>query len=264
MEIENNQAATFLDKPLSSFIQSINVETLMVVVILILAVISRFSDIDLRVMSHDEVNHVVPSWDLYQGRVYRHDPVTHGPLQFHLVALSYFIFGDSDFSSRVPSALFSIATIAVTVFAFRRYLGRIGAIVGGFLFLISPFMLYYGRYTRNESFVAFFGLLTFYAVLRYLDRGDRFCLFLLTAVTALQFATKETSYIYTAQLLLFLAFLFFEKLASRPWGDYKARKRFIPGPCVFEAHGTAGPCKNPGATRCTRNRGCRTSSVQSF
>lgn len=227
MQVENEKTHSWLDKPLSSFIPSLNIETLLIAMILVLAIVSRFYNIDLRVMSHDEVNHVVPSWDLYQGQIYRHDPVTHGPLQFHLVALSYFIFGDSDFSSRVPVALFSIATVAVAIFAFRRYLGRIGALIAGILFLISPYMLYYGRYTRNEAFVALFGMLTLYAVLRYLDRGDRFSLFLLTAVTALQFATKETSYIYTAQLLLFLVFLFFERLVSSHWKDTIARKRFI-------------------------------------
>lgn len=88
------------------------------IIILILAVISRFYNIDLRVMSHDEVNHVVPSYDLFTGKGYRHDPVTHGPMQFHLVAASYFILGDSDFSSRVPAALFSISAIAFILFFF--------------------------------------------------------------------------------------------------------------------------------------------------
>ena len=86
-------------------------------------------------MSHDEVNHVVPSYDLYQGRGYRHDPVTHGPFQFHIVALSYFLFGDNDFSSRIPAATFSVAAIAFVLFAFRRYLGRSGALIAGLLVL---------------------------------------------------------------------------------------------------------------------------------
>lgn len=115
--------------------------------ILVLTLISRFYGLGWRVMSHDEVNHVVPSFDYFQGRVYRHDPVTHGPMQFHLVALSYFLFGDNDFSSRVPSALFSVATVAAVLFLFKKYLGKSGSVIGGALFLISPYMLYYGRYT---------------------------------------------------------------------------------------------------------------------
>ena len=57
-----------------------------------------------RVMSHDEVNHVWPSYDFFKGKGYAHNPVTHGPFQFHVVALSYFLFGDNDFPSRIPAA----------------------------------------------------------------------------------------------------------------------------------------------------------------
>jgi predicted membrane-bound mannosyltransferase len=45
------------------------------------------------------------------------------------MALSYFMLGDSDFSSRLPDVVFSIATVAFVALAFRRYLGRIGALV---------------------------------------------------------------------------------------------------------------------------------------
>jgi len=96
-----------------------NLEVLLASLIILLTVISRFAILGERVMSHDEVNHVVPSYSLYQGKGYAHDPVTHGPMQFHLVALSYFLFGDSDTSSRIPAALFSIATVIVVLVGFR-------------------------------------------------------------------------------------------------------------------------------------------------
>ena len=153
MELEQKHKTSWLDKPLISVLPPLNLETLLIIIILVLAVFSRFTDLGLRVMSHDEVNHVVPSFDLYEGRAYHHDPVTHGPFQFHLVALSYFLLGDNDFSARVPAALFSVATVAAVLFCFRRYLGRIGSLAAGIFFLISPYMLFYGRYTRNEAFV---------------------------------------------------------------------------------------------------------------
>ncbi len=106
-------------------------------------------------MSHDEVNHVVPAFTFYQGDGYRYDPVTHGPLQFHLIALSYTLFGANDFSARIPDAIFGIAVVAFAIFAFRKYLGRIGSLIAGFLFTISPFISYYSRYTRNEIYIVF-------------------------------------------------------------------------------------------------------------
>src|SRR5512133_1503998 len=123
---EGNSQPGVLDRPLMEVLPAINLRMIIALVIVILAVVSRFYNVDLRVMSHDEVNHVVPSYDLFMGRGYRHDPVTHGPMQFHLVALSYWLFGDNDLSSRVPAVTFSIATIGAVAILMRRYLGRAG------------------------------------------------------------------------------------------------------------------------------------------
>ena len=218
---------TFLDKPVFSFLPNLNWETFLAILIIILALFSRLYMVDVRVMSHDEVNHVVPAYDFYQGRGYSHDPITHGPLQFHLLAASYFIFGDSDFSARVPAALFSIAAVVFLLFAMRRYLGRTGALLAGFFTLISPYLLYYGRYTRNEGLIELFAVMTLYAVLRYLDRKDQTSMILLTIITALHFATKETAYIYTAELLIFLAVLLFIRLLnSKFWKSEDSRRNF--------------------------------------
>lgn len=227
MNPDTNEPSSWLEKPISTWLPQINVRTLIIALILILAVVSRFYNVDLRVMSHDEVNHVVPSWDLFSGRGYRHDPVTHGPMQFHLVALSYFLLGDNDFSSRLPSVLFSIATVAFVLFGYRRYLGRNGALIGASLFLISPFLLFYGRYTRNESFVALFGVVMIYAVLNYLEKGRKGTLLLLAGVISLHFATKETSFIYMAQLLLFLAFLLIRDAVIERNLDTQVKRRFV-------------------------------------
>ncbi len=229
MDIDNRtlSSTSWLDRPITAYLPRVTVEMLVVGLILLLAVVSRFAIMGERVMSHDEVNHVVPSYDLFMGRGYRHDPVTHGPLQFHLLALSYFLFGDNDVSARIPATLFSIATVAAVMFLFRRYLGRAGSIIAGVLFLISPYMLFYGRYTRNEAFVALWGVLTLYAVFRYLDKGRASSLFLLAAVTSLHFTTKETVYIYTAQLLLFLAVIFLESVSRDKHARRSERNRFI-------------------------------------
>ncbi len=223
---DDNQS-TWLEKPITNFLPKLNFETLIIIVILLLAVLSRFTDVGARVMSHDEVNHVVPSWDLAMGRGYEQNPVTHGPLQFHLIALTYFLFGDSDFTSRVPAALFSVAAIAVVLLAFRRYLGKWGHIIGGILFLISPFLLFYGRYTRNEGIIELIAVLMLYATLRYLDRGDKFSLTLLVVAQALNFASKETAYIYMAQLLLFLAFVFLMEITREKWSSPQSRRIFM-------------------------------------
>lgn len=204
-----NTSPAWLDRPvIKDPSRILTLENLLVILILALAILSRFVMLDARTMSHDEVNHVVPSYDLYQGKSYRHDPVTHGPFQFHAIALSYFMFGDNDYTSRIPAAVFSVAAVAFIVFAFRRYLGRSGALIAGFLFLISPFMMFYGRYTRNEAFIELIGVALLYGMLRYLEKGDRVGMFLVTISTVMHFIVKETAFIYTAQALIFLFFMF--------------------------------------------------------
>jgi predicted membrane-bound mannosyltransferase/DNA-binding beta-propeller fold protein YncE len=219
------EKTTFLDIPLVKSSTYLTVEKLLIILIILLAIFSRFYRVDHRVMSHDEVNHVVPAYDLYQGLGYRHDPVTHGPLQFHLLAASYFIMGDNDFSARVPAALFSVAAIVFVLFAFPRYLGRKGALLAGLFFLISPYLLYYGRYTRNEAFIELFAVMMLYAVLRYIDKRDNASLILLTITSALHFATKETAYIYTAQMMIFLAIYLFLRLLKTPAWKSKIHQR---------------------------------------
>ena len=226
MNISEGKRKSWLDRPIFSQI-SITWVGAVIVGLLILAVLSRLYLLDVRVMSHDETIHVYHNaWTLFRGSGYQHDPLSHGPFQTILVAFSYFLIGDSDFSARIPAALFSIAAVAF-VWNYRRYLGRTGALIAMFLMLISPYMLYYGRYVRNEAFSVFFGVVTLWAILRYLETGKDRYTFALTAVTALHFAAKETSFIYSAQALLFLAIYFIYRISKNPWLRPEQRNKCI-------------------------------------
>lgn len=184
--------------------------SVVVILIIIAAILTRFINLGDRVMSHDEVNHVVPSYDLFSGAGYEHNPISHGPFQFHLIALSYFLFGDSDFSSRIPHALASVATIIFVLFAYRKYFGKTGATLTAILFLISPYLMFYGRYARNEAFVGLFLVVIVYALMRYFDKRDDFSLYLLAITLSLYFTCKETAYIHTAIMMIF----FFVKMLA--------------------------------------------------
>lgn len=213
-EIADKQS--WLDRPLTLRFPKLTIEIFLFSLLLLLAVVSRFYDLGERVISHDEGLHVYYSWKYAEGLGYSHSPGTHGPLQFHLIALTYLLFGDSDFTARLPHAITSVLTILM-VWKWRRSLGRAGALVAAGLMLISPFFLYYGRYARNEVFVGLFGLLTLYAILRYLETGRHRYIYLLTLATVLHFTAKETSFIYTAQALLFLAFYLIQRATRLRW-----------------------------------------------
>ncbi len=216
---------TWLDNPVFTNL-TIKWETLLFIVILILAVVTRFYDLESRVMSHDENSHVYYAWQLSRGGGYHHTPMTHGPYQFHIVALSYFLFGDNDFTARIPAALFGIAVVGF-LWYFRRYLGRAGTLVAAALMLISPYMLYYARYVRNDIFSALFGIITLWGILRYLETGEDRYTYWLTAVTVLHFTTKETAFIYVAQALLFLGLLFVVQVSQTRWQNEQQRGWFF-------------------------------------
>src|SRR5688572_5754766 len=65
-----------------------------------------------------------------------------------------------------------------------------------------------------------------YAVLRHFEVGGKKYLYILAAALALHFTSKETSYIYVAELLIYLAIYFFAKVTRYPWrenlADYRA------------------------------------------
>jgi uncharacterized protein (TIGR03663 family) len=217
----------WLDRPVFSIWPRFTIYHLIVSLILITTVVSRFAMLGERVMSHDETNHVVPAYTYYQGGGYIYDPVTHGPLQFHLIALSYTLFGDSDFSARVPDAVFGIAVVAFAIFAFKRYIGKLGALISGFLFTISPYISFYSRYTRNEIYIVFWGMCLIWGILRYLEFGKKRTLIFLTIITALHFTDKATAYIFTAEILIFLALVFATRILTKPWKQRSKRTLFL-------------------------------------
>jgi uncharacterized protein (TIGR03663 family) len=224
-KLDMQEDTAWLDRPILST-YTFKWETILFIGILLLVIVTRFYDLEPRVMSHDETTHVFFSWRLYRGDGYSHDPMTHGPLQFHLVALSYFLFGDNDASARVPAVLISIAAVAF-LWNYRRYLGRAGTLAAAFLFLISPYLLYYSRYVRNEAMVVLFGVIMLWAILRYLESGSWRYIYWLTAATILHFTAKETAFIYTAQALVFLALFFIARVLKSSWKVPENRPRFL-------------------------------------
>jgi predicted membrane-bound mannosyltransferase/DNA-binding beta-propeller fold protein YncE len=223
----DQQKYTWLDKPIFSN-WNISWETILFGIILLLAVLSRFYDLGARVVSHDETSHVYYAWRLFRGMGYSHDPITHGPFQFHFLALIYFLLGDNDYTIRVPAAITSVGAI-IFLWKYRRYLGSWGTFGAALMFLISPFLLYYGRYTRNEAFSVLFGVVTIWAILRYLETSKPRFLYWLTAATVLHFTAKETAFIYTAQAMIFLGLVFIKDMTKDKWANPRYKSIFLTG-----------------------------------
>ncbi|MCB9422131.1 MAG: TIGR03663 family protein [Ardenticatenaceae bacterium] len=198
----------FLSRPLLSTI-SLDWEKAIYITFIVLAILTRFWGLGDRVMSHDESLHTQFSYQYFIGDGYQHTPLMHGPFLFHATAVSYWLFGDSDFSARVPVAILGIILVAIP-YLLRHWLGRIGALFASFIFLISPYITYYSRYIRHDIYVITWALIIFISSWFYLRHREEKYLWWFAGGLALMFSTKEVSFIYVA---IFGSFLILRLLA---------------------------------------------------
>ena len=198
------------------------------IAIAILALTLRLWELAGRTMHYDEAIHLYYSWRLSNLEGFVHSPWMHGPLQIELVALFLRLFGDTDFAARLAYALFG--TVLVTLpFFLRDYLGRAGAMITGAMLAISPSLLYFSRFGRNDIIMAVLTVALFTLLWRYSHHPRNRHLFLAAAVLAVAFATKETAYIISAifgALALLLA-MPWANLAAVPLRWYRARGKDI-------------------------------------
>ena len=181
-------------------VYAINWEVVVYTAIFLVAMFTRFWELGVRVMSHDESLHTYYSWELYTSGRFAHTPLMHGPLLFHATAFFYFLFGDSDFSARIYPALLGVAVIMFPLL-FRRWIGRWGAIFTSIGLLISPMMMYYSRYIRHDIPSIFFAMVMIYCTLQYVDGKEArrpVYLAILAGAMSLLLASKEVSFMYIA------------------------------------------------------------------
>ena len=191
--------------------------------VLVLAALGmRLWELSGRTMHYDEAIHLYYSWKLSNLEGYIHSPWMHGPFQIELVALFLRLLGDTDFVARLAYVCFGAALVTVPFFL-KEYLGRAGAFITGLLLMLSPSLLYFSRFGRNDIIMAVLVAFMFVLFWRYIHNPRNRYLYLISGVLAVAFATKETSYIVTVifgALALLLAF---------PYSSL--RRRVYPEPC---------------------------------
>ncbi len=208
---------TLLDRPFFSLIKG-NWETAAWVILLVIATVLRFVNVGERAMSHDESLHTLYSYYLYDTGKYEHNPMMHGPLLFHLNALAYFLFGDDDATARLFPVLAGIGIVIMTWF-FRRYIGRVGALIAGILITISPSLLFHSRYIRDDIYIAFFLMLWIYGAFRYLDTRQPKWLALVMVGMAFGILAMEAHFISGAILgAFFVSLALWQVIGQRLWG----------------------------------------------
>ena len=185
----------------------LTVETGLYLLFFLTAIASRFWELGVKGLHHDESLHSVYSNHYYLGAGYVHSPMMHGPLQFHYIDFFYTLFGATNDTARYASAVCGIFVV-MSPFFLRRQLGRWPALIATFLFLISPRSCTSAAWpakTRSppsprRCWSSGCGASS--------PSGGRGTLYLACAGFALMFTIKETAYIIAAIFGVFLLGLF--------------------------------------------------------
>src|SRR6266487_1263532 len=215
--------------------------------IILLGAILRFWGLGDKPLHHDESLHAYFSLKLMQNDLenwiscfntsnagcYHYDPLLHGPFQFHAIAFVYQIsqwLGAPDHGVNTTTVRIAAATLGTVIvglpYFLRDYLGRIGAWLACFLLAISPSMVYFSRFAREDIYMACFTLLLVVAVGRYVHTHKMRWIIIAAAAFGLSYATKEAT---------FLTVLIFGTLARFFFGWVRALSIYVTDPKTVNA-----------------------------
>lgn len=190
----------------------------LLITLIVIAVATRFFTLDSRPMDHDESIHAYLSYVLLKNHAYSYDPAYHGPFLYFSTAGIFGLFGDSKFTARLVPALFSIIAIYVAL-RFERFFKT--SYLFALILLISPSILYYSRYARNDLIVLSSFIIAFYSYFSYRSSGKPVYIYLATVFSTVMICSKENGYIYLGTLL---SFIILYRLYTR---DFSVSRKFL-------------------------------------
>ena len=179
-------------------------EAIALIAIVLAACVLRFWDLGARAVHHDESLHGYYSWFMSQGGGFMHNPLLHGTVQFIATNFVFRLFGASDATLRLLPALLGVITVALPYLLFRERLGTLGAIIASALLAVSPGILYFSRFARNDIYIVLITLILFWTMWAYMDSRRFRYLVIAAAALAIGFATKEIMYLLVLVPLTFL------------------------------------------------------------
>lgn len=163
--------------------------------IFLCAIVTRFLFLDDKPYHHDESLHAYYSNRVAQGHPHEYSALLHGPVLYYLTGAFMAVFGAGEFLARVPAALCSVALVMLPLF-WRRLLGKPAALAVSLFFLLSPTLMYFGRFLREDAFNSFWIIACLSSFCAFLvNQKPRYAI-LASAFLAMQFCNKENSYLH--------------------------------------------------------------------
>jgi len=181
----------------------ISLKSFFILCIFLFFLVTHFYNLDSKPLHHDESMFATFAYNLYQGKGYEYQPILHGPFLIDATAFVYLILGDSDFTCRLIPAFLGIG-IFILLFNFRKIKGENFIIYALIFTAISPTLMYYSRFIRNDIPFAFFSLLCVFSVYRYFCLDKKQYLYFMILSAFLLMCIKENFVIFFFTLLTFL------------------------------------------------------------
>ncbi|MDK2974406.1 MAG: hypothetical protein PWP08_777 [Methanofollis sp.] len=193
--------------------------------VLILAAVLRFAFLDLKLFHHDEAIHAWFSYNLLNTGAYEYDPSYHGPLLYYVTAGMFAVLGDSDLVGRLVPAFLGTLVVALVYPLYRLgYLDRRQTLVAAFFLAISPNMVYFSRFLRNDIFILFLTFVLLLALILYLERGQARYAVLAAVAAGLGISCKENMPIVLGIFGVYIVYLLWKRKVrlSRLWKRHLA------------------------------------------
>ncbi len=160
--------------------------------IFLIAVFLRFYQLDLKFFHHDEAIHAWFSYRLLTEGIYTYDPMYHGPLLYYVTAGMFSIFGDSDLVGRLVPALLGVALVPLLYPIYKLgYFDKKQTLIAALFVAVSPEMVYFSRFLRNDIFILFFTLVLLVALLYYFEKRETKYALIAGAAVGLGMSSKE-------------------------------------------------------------------------
>lgn len=162
------------------------------ILILIIAFIIRFWQLDLKLLHSDEAVHSWFSYQLLTKGTWVYDPSYHGPFLYFVTAGMFAVLGASDLVARLLPALFGFLLIPLVYCIYRiGYINRNQTLLASLFLAISPDMVYFSRFLRHDIFMLFFTFLVVVALIYYFERGQSRFAIIAAIAAAGGLCTKE-------------------------------------------------------------------------
>jgi uncharacterized protein (TIGR03663 family) len=185
----------------------------------LVALALRVGGLGTRPLDAPEAAQALAAWQPWAG------PATHSPLLFVGNLITFALFAGTEAWARIWPALFGTA-LALGPILFRRWLGRLGALIAVVFLTLSPTALYYSRYVSGDVIVAAGSLYALAGVLHFVRTHRARHITLAVVALALMVTAGPSAY---AMILIALSFVALLALGSRSGYTRVGWERLVAG-----------------------------------